>query len=129
MTDQPQITLEEALKLVDFEFVDGAWRVKRVAGGFIDMRNLMTDKHPLTDEIIDTLASPQYDCFEGVGDVNCGFTYDDMRAAADWQLKQVIQLWYQCLQCMLGEPGLIEGIRRFDQKLRAMLPTTPTEEN
>ena len=32
MTEQPQITLEEALKLVDFEFVDGAWRVKRVKG-------------------------------------------------------------------------------------------------
>ena len=90
----------------------------------------MTDKHPLTDEIIDTLASPQYDDFGGdIGGVNTGFNYDDMRAAADWQMKQVIQLWYQCLQCMLGEPGLIEGIRRFDQKLRAMLPTTPTEDN
>ena len=30
MTNQKQITLEEALKLVDFEFVDGAWRVKHV---------------------------------------------------------------------------------------------------
>jgi hypothetical protein len=49
MTEQPQITLEEALKLVDFEFVDGAWRVKRVAGGFIDMRNLMTEQ-PMTDQ-------------------------------------------------------------------------------
>jgi hypothetical protein len=48
MTEQPQITLEEALKLVDFEFVDGAWRVKRVAGGFIDMRNLMTEQPQIT---------------------------------------------------------------------------------
>ena len=45
-----QITLEKALELVDFEFVDGAWRVKRVAGGFIDMRNLMTEQ-PMAEQI------------------------------------------------------------------------------
>ena len=50
----------------------------------------MTDQHPLTDDIIDTLASPQYDDFGGdIGGVNTGFNYDDMRAAADWQwMKQ-----------------------------------------
>ena len=32
MTDQKQITLEEALKIVEFEFVAGAWRVKFVHG-------------------------------------------------------------------------------------------------
>ena len=30
MTDQQQITLEEALNLVEFEFTEGAWRVKHV---------------------------------------------------------------------------------------------------
>jgi len=30
MTEQNQIPLEEALKLVDFEFIEGAWRVKHV---------------------------------------------------------------------------------------------------
>ena len=50
MTEQKQITLKEALNLVDFEFVDGAWRVKRIAGGFIDMRNLMTEQ-PMNDQI------------------------------------------------------------------------------
>ena len=51
----------------------------------------MTDQHPLTDEVIDTLASPQYDCFEDVGDVNCGFTYEDLRVATDWQLEEVMR--------------------------------------
>ena len=34
MTDQ--ITLEEALKLVDFEFIEGAWRVKTVKCDVLD---------------------------------------------------------------------------------------------
>ena len=81
--------------------------------------------HPLTDEIIDTFASPQYDSFEGIGDVNCGFTYDDLRAAADWQLEQVIQAWEQYLE----EPGTYtQAIRRFDQKLKAMRPQQQQQE-
>ena len=30
MTDQPQITIKEALNLVEFEFIEGVWRVKHV---------------------------------------------------------------------------------------------------
>jgi hypothetical protein len=47
--------------------------------------------HPLTDEIIDTqdwgFSSPEFD-------EECDMTFydkDDMRAAADWQLEQVIK--------------------------------------
>jgi hypothetical protein len=47
----------------------------------------MTD-HPLTDEIIDTFAFPQSDCFEGIGEIYLGFDHDDLRAAADWQLER-----------------------------------------
>jgi len=66
--------------------------------------------HPLTDEICDGLVyfhlESKYDYFE-------------MRAAADWQLEQVIQVWEQCME----EPGTdIQVIRRFEQKLKAMRP-------
>ena len=38
----------------------------------------MTEQHPLTDEIIEEIARFDPDA-------------DDMRAAADWQLKQVVE--------------------------------------
>ena len=48
-----------------------------------------------------------------------------MKAGADWQLDQVIQLQEQCME----EPGTdIQVIRRFDQKLKAMRPTTTQED-
>ena len=87
----------------------------------------MTDQHPLTDEIIDTLASPQYDDFGGdIGGVNTGFTYDDLRTAADWQLEQVIQAWEQCLEWPKTD---IQNLLDFGQKLKAMRPTTTQENN
>ena len=71
----------------------------------------MTDKHPLHPKLIDALSEYRT-CDEA------------MRAAADWQLKKVIQAWEQCIE----EPGTdIQLVRRFDQKLKAMRPTTPTE--
>ena len=89
----------------------------------------MTDQHPLTDEIIDTLASPQYDCFEDVGDVNCGFTYDDMRAATDWQLEQVTK-WlksntadYVGLGCYFLTESFLDDFKK------AMRPITTQEDN
>ena len=86
----------------------------------------MTDQHPLTDEIIDTLAFPQYDCFEGIGGVNCGFTYDDLRAAADWQLEQVVKALDQCKK---EKRSCIEVLYLFHEKLEAMRPTTTQENN
>ena len=87
----------------------------------------MTDQHPLTDEIIDTLASPQYDDFGGdIGGVNTGFNYDDLRAAADWQLKQVLK-W---LNEIIFERGTsYEAINIPEELAEAMRPTTPTEDN
>ena len=76
----------------------------------------MTEQHPLTDEICEELVPF---CLE------TEYDYIVMRAAADWQLEQVIQAWEQYLE----EPGTYtQAIRRFDQKLKAMRPTT-TQEN
>lgn len=49
----------------------------------------MTNQHPLTDEIIVKL----------IGDRNLFYclTEDDMRAAADWQLEQVLEWSYRFL--------------------------------
>ncbi len=87
----------------------------------------MTDKHPLTDDIIDTLASPQYDDFGGdIGGVNTGFNYDDLRAAADWQLEQVLK-WLNEITFERGTS--YEAINIPEELAEAMRPTTPTEEN
>ena len=47
----------------------------------------MTDQHPLTDEMCEELS-----CFylSNFGDTGEGIV-QDMRAAADWQLEQVIE--------------------------------------
>ena len=75
--------------------------------------------HPLTDEIIDTFASPQYDYFEGIGEINLGYDYDDLRAAADWQLEQVIE-W---LEVNLIKHGFHEGYAYLYKDLKkAMRP-------
>ena len=48
--------------------------------------------HPLTDEIIRKNFTPDYDYFEGLeGEICLGFSDDDLRSAADWQLEQVIE--------------------------------------
>ena len=73
----------------------------------------MTDKHPPHPKLIDALSEYRT-CDEA------------MRAAADWQLKKVIQAWEQCIE----EPGTdIQLVRRFGQKLKAMRPTTTQENN
>ena len=100
----------------------------------------MTDQHPLTDDIIDTLASPQYDDFGGdIGGVNTGFTCDDLRAAADWQLEHVLKwlkanlmkhvpyegyayLFDDCSNAYIKQGALLKDLQK------AMRPTT-TQEN
>jgi len=75
----------------------------------------MTEQHPLTDEICDEIRESIYVCDP-----------KNMRAAADWQLEQVVQAWEQCME----DPGTdIQVIRRFGQKLKAMRPTTTQEDN
>ena len=49
----------------------------------------MTENHPLTDELAKSIA-PNWEWAMDVGE-EIVFTYDDMRAAADWQLEQVIK--------------------------------------
>ncbi len=72
----------------------------------------MTDQHPLTDDKC-------YELWSGNLHEN-----EKMRAAADWQLEQVIQAWEQCYETfLLEEPTTnIQIIHRFDLKLKAMRP-------
>ena len=93
----------------------------------------MTDKHPLTDKIIDTFASPQYDYFEGIGEINLGNDHDDLRAAADWQLEQVIawledNLDERYVWADVMPPGIDVEDLIIDIKL-AMRPATTQEDN
>jgi len=92
----------------------------------------MTDQHPLTDDIINTFASPQYDYFEGIGEINLGYDYDDLRAGADWQLKQVIEwlkehageyAYEDYYGPCFNDNGLLDDLEE------AMRPTTTQEEN
>ena len=77
----------------------------------------MTDQHPLTDEICLDLMSDHW---------GNGGLLMDMRAAADWQLEQVITAWEQCLE----SPRIdIQDLLDFGQKLKAMRPTTTQENN
>ena len=90
----------------------------------------MTDQHPLTDDIIDTLASPQYDDFGGdIGGGNTGFTYDDLRAAADWQLEQVTK-WLKSNTADYVGAGCYFLTESFlDDFKKAMRPTATQENN
>jgi hypothetical protein len=84
----------------------------------------MTNQHPLTDEIIEEIA-------EIAEDVSC---YDypipifrcDMRAAADWQLEQVIE-W---LNETISERGSnLEAVNIPEELREAMRPTNTQESN
>ena len=56
----------------------------------------MTDQHPLTDEIIEKIARFDPDA-------------DDMRAAADWQMKQAINRFNDYhLKTFGWSPAIIE---------------------
>ena len=72
--------------------------------------------HPLTDAICEELADTE----------DCPFTHiemDNMRAAADWQLEQVVKALNQCKE---ENRSCIEVIYLFHQKLEEMRPTTTT---
>ena len=71
----------------------------------------MTNQHPLTDD----------KCYELWSD-NL-YENEKMRAAADWQLDQVITAWEQCLESPRTD---IQDLLDFGQKLKAMRPTTTT---
>ena len=162
-----RISLEEALELFDFEYIEGEWRVKQVkpnvrgdgqinVWGTINGRKwefiekperlldatgdkmlievfnqlvesnaphhhtggkLMTDQHPLTDEICDGLVSffleSEYD-------------YVEMRAAADWQLEQVLK-WLN--ETIFERGSSFEAVNIPEELEEAMRPTTTQEDN
>jgi len=72
----------------------------------------MTDQHPLTDEIIDELR---------VGKYSQSIDHN-MRAAADWQLKQVLEWLKNCRDYDLFHIKDRALMRRELKK--AMRPTT-----
>ena len=59
--------------------------------------------HPLTDEMIESIALDA----QWAGDIgDTVFRHDDMRAAADWQLEQVIQFMEE-YERLFGGSGMI----------------------
>jgi len=85
----------------------------------------MTDQHPLTDWTLFEKFGVYY------GDL-CTFNADDMRAAADWQLEQVIE-WLKehaaeysyedYYGACYNENGLLDDFKE------AMRPTNTQEDN
>jgi hypothetical protein len=86
----------------------------------------MTDQHPLTDEVIGKTFS-----FSGEY-TSRWYDEEDMRAAADWQLKQVIE-WLKTntedylLEDYYSTYFLTEAF--IEDLKQAMRPTTTTQEN
>jgi len=78
--------------------------------------------HPLTDELIEEIAQFEPDLTDPLRDNRT----NDMRAAADWQLEQVVKALNQCKE---EKRSCIEVIYLFHEKLEAMRPTTTQEEN
>ena len=124
-----QITLEKALELVDFEFVDGAWRVKRVAGGFIDMRNLMTEQ-PMAEQITLEealeLVEFQKDCLgkwyvravKGNCDIvegNCDMVEGTVYQTISNRKWQYVETPKERFERLLGETENKELIKAFNQ--------------
>ena len=79
-------------------------------------------EHPLTDE---KLFKKFWDHTVDVA-TEVLYTPDGMRAAADWQLEQVVKALNQCKE---EKRSCIEVIYLFHQKLEAMRPTTTQEDN
>jgi hypothetical protein len=71
--------------------------------------------HPLTDEICDELA-----------DIEDAIEMDSMRAAADWQLEQVIK-WLN--ETILERGCSFEAVNIPEELEEVMRPTTTQEDN
>ena len=79
----------------------------------------MTDQHPITPPL-EMLKQWEDDWFEEREHADV-LLIQAFQAGADRQLEQVFQVWEQCVE----EPETdIQVIRLFDQKLKAMRPTT-----
>ena len=91
----------------------------------------MTDQHPLTDKICFNILSNKYDV-SGLDWHKYQDEVDLMRAAADWQLEQVLE-WLKTntedyvLEDYYSTYFLIEAF--LDDFKKAMRPTTQEENN
>jgi len=91
----------------------------------------MTDQHPLTDDLCCQLWQDNKDNWLKFQEP-CPATRRTMRAAADWQLEQVID-WLK--NCNMNHSLSYDGEYRSDRYLvinafrEAMRPTTTTQEN
>jgi len=65
----------------------------------------MTDQHPLTDEICRHLADTEDRPFTSI-------EMDNMRAAADWQLEQVIEWLRDTHEEHIGLLAVIKDLRK-----------------
>jgi hypothetical protein len=81
----------------------------------------MTDQHPLTDDIIADIAHGGYI------DDYCKYHYveNDLRAAADWQLEQVIE-W---MKVNLIKHGFHEGYAYLYKDLKKAMRPQQLEDN
>ena len=78
----------------------------------------MTDKHPLTDDIAQSIqVSTKLEFPFGIGEVM--FTFNDMRAAYDLAVEQITEQWKEIWN---SERSHIQVIREFDKRLEAMRP-------
>ena len=76
--------------------------------------------HPLTEQQCELLSrQPWLD-----PEVDVEATIHDMRAAADWQLEQVIEQWEELMDSTMTD---IQVIREFDKRLKAMRPQQQEE--
>ena len=73
--------------------------------------------HPLTDEICEGLVTFP---------LESEHDYIEMRAAAAWQLEQVVKALNQCKE---EKRSCIEVIYLFHEKLEAMRPTKTQEDS
>ena len=79
----------------------------------------MTNQHPLTDEVIEEIAHSGY--IDDYGRYN--YAANDLRAAADWQLEQVIKFMKE-RERMFGGDGMIsileDAMRPLTQENKLM---------
>jgi len=78
----------------------------------------MTEQHPLTDDII------RYDKKLGCHDLGTWiYTENDLRAAADWQLQQVVEYLEKDLEFVLWSDSFMKNFKE------AMRPQQQQENN
>ena len=73
----------------------------------------MTEQHPLTVQMCDEFKKKSSFFYY------TGFSYENMCAAADWQLEQVIEQWEEVFNSNISD---LQVCREFDKRLKAMRP-------